>query len=75
MPVERAAFVSPSLIAYTTKDRKSYLLYTDTKRQIKLDVSDDSPQINSNIDSRHTVSDSLSGGVVALLNLYNAGKY
>ncbi len=40
-PVERSAFVSPSIIAYTTKDRNSYLIYTDSKRQIKLDAVND----------------------------------
>ena len=45
------------------------------RRFLQNAVSDDSPQIDNDMDSQNTVSDSLSGGVMALLNLYNAGKY
>ncbi|MBO7141606.1 MAG: hypothetical protein J6V76_00635 [Bacteroidales bacterium] len=38
-------------------------------------VSDDTPQNDNGIDSHQAVSDSLGGGVMALLNIYNAGKY
>ena len=36
VPVENAVFVTPSLIAYSTKDHKSYLMDIDGNRQITL---------------------------------------
>ena len=39
MPVEKATFITPSLIAYSTQDRASYLTDINTKKRTKLPVT------------------------------------
>ena len=41
IPVESASFINPSLIAYSAKDRKSYILDANTKKRTQLPTTGD----------------------------------
>ena len=69
IPVESASFITPSLVVYSAKDRKSYLVDLKTQKRYPLPFANDYIQSTSSLPQANQFAIGYVGGKVAVMGV------